>query len=144
MRFKPRHRRPIGRRPTAIGVAAQDLAKWRRATGKRLAIGKRTAMEPFGHDLDPAPHAEILDAQFAQRNVEVAKHGIEEGLRQPFAIRLATQTVDGDGSMQRQCVEAAIERIGNAAGIEQFWQTRLLGSPEIERGGKLLVGALTA
>lgn len=47
----------FGRRTTAIGVAPQDLRQRCRAPGKRLAVGERPAMQPLGHDLDPAPDA---------------------------------------------------------------------------------------
>lgn len=74
----------------------------------------------------------------------MSEHGIEEGLRQLLAVGLATQTVDGKGRMQRQGIESAIERVGNAAGFEQFGQTRLLRRPSVESSGKFVFGALAA
>ncbi len=144
MCLEPLHRRLVGRRPTAIGVATQDIGKWRYATGERFAIGQRPTMESLSHNLDLASHPEILDPQLAQRDVEMAKHGVEKGLRQPFALWLLTKTFDSNCGMQRQRVKSTIERIGNAAGIEQCWLTRLFGRPEIERGGKFIVGAFAA
>lgn len=132
----------IGRRRTPIGVAPQDLRQGDRAAGERRAVGKRPPVQPFRHDLDPPSDAEILNADFTQGDVEVAEHDIEEGLGQPIAVRLTTQAVDGKGGMQRQGIEAAVERVGNAAGVEQPRSTRLLRHLQIERSGKLVFGTL--
>jgi len=143
MCFEPSHG-GLRRRPTAIGVAPQDLGQRCRAARQGVAVSKRPSVQPFRHDLDPASDTQILDAQFAQRDIEVAEHGIEEGLRQPFAVGLSAQTVYGKGGMQGQRIEAAIESVGNAAGIEQFRQTRVFGSLGIKGSGKLVFGTLTA
>src|SRR5678816_2300689 len=46
--------------------------------------------------------------------------------------------------MQRQCVEAAIERVGNAACLIQLRCTRLLGRAGIEGGGEGVLRLLAA
>ncbi len=132
----------FGRRPTAIGIAPQDLVQARRATAQRFAIGKRPPVQPLRHDLDPPSHAEVLNADFTQRQIEVLKHDVEESLGQPIAVGLTPQTVYGEGSMQCQGVETAIERVGNAAGVEQPRPTRLLRYAHVEGSGKLVFGTL--
>ena len=101
-------------------------------------------MQPLGHDLDSPSYAQVLDAEFTQGDVEVAKHGIEEGLRQPLAVRLASQAIYGKCGVQGQRIEPAIKRVGNAAGVEQFREARVLRSPLIESSTKLVLGTLTA
>src|SRR5712664_837757 len=49
--FELRHRLALGWRPTAIGVAAQDLAERGWPAGQGFAVGQRPAMQPLGHDL---------------------------------------------------------------------------------------------
>ena len=79
------------------------------------------------------PDAQILDADLAQGEVEMAEHGVEERLRQRLAVGLAPQPIDHQRRMQGERIEAAIERVGNAAGLEQFGRTRPLGRAGIER-----------
>lgn len=62
----------------------------------------------------------------------MAKHGVEESLRQPVTIGLAPQPLDGEGSMQRQRVKASVEGIGNAAAVVQMRLARLLRNSAIE------------
>ena len=144
MDFEPAHHGVINRRPTAIGVAPQDLGQRCRGAGQGFTVGEGPAVQPLSHDLDPPPHAQVLDAEFTQGDIEVAKHGIEEGLRKPLAVRLATQSVDGERCVQSQRIEAAVECVGNAAGIEQFRQARVLRGPRIERSSKFVFGTLAA
>lgn len=132
----------FGRRPTAIGVASQYLVQARRTTGQCLAIGKRPPVQPLRHDLDPPSHAEVLDANFTQGEVEVLEHDIEEGLGQPIPVGLAPQTIYGEGGMQCQGIETTVERVGNAAGVEQPRPTRLLRYAQIEGCGKLVFSTL--
>ncbi len=77
-------------------------------------------MQALRHDLDATPDPQVLDADLAQGEVEVAEHGVEKGLGQRLAIRFAAQAIDRQGGMQGQRVEAAVERVGNAAGLEQL------------------------
>ena len=86
------------------------------------------------------PDAQVLDADFAQGEVEMAEHGVEEGLRQHLAVRLAPQPIDHQRGMQGQRIEAAVERVGNAAGFEQLGRARPLGRAGIKRGGKRIIG----
>ncbi len=85
-------------------------------------------MEALGHDLDAPADAQILDADFAQGEVEVAEHGVEERLRQFLAVGLAPQPIDHQRGMQGERIETAVERVGNAAGLEQFRRPRLLAA----------------
>lgn len=142
--FKAAHHGVIGRRPTAIGIAPQDFRQRGRAAGQRFTVGERPAVQPLGHDLDPTSHAQVLDAEFTQGDIEVAKHGIEESLRQPLTVRLTTQPVDGERCVQGQRIEPAVERVGNAAGTEQFGQARMLSGPRIESSSKFVFGTLAA
>src|SRR4029450_8858785 len=130
-------------RPTAVGVAAQGVAERRRAAGQGLPISQGPAMQPLSHDLDAPAHAQVLHADSPQGEVQVAEHGIEEGLRKALPVRAAPQAVDHQGSVERQSIEAAVERVGNAAGLEQHGLTRLLGRARIEGCGKRLMGFLS-
>src|SRR5215475_3729242 len=80
--FEPGHHCIVDRRPTAIGIAAQDLGQRRRAAGQRGAVGQRPALQALCHDLDAAPDAKILHADLAQGEVEMVEHGVEKLLRQ--------------------------------------------------------------
>lgn len=93
-------------------------------------------MQPLGHDLDAPPDAQILDADLAQGEIEVAEHGVEKCLRQGFAIGFPAQAIDRERGMQGKRIEAAVEGIGNAARLEQLRRTGPLGRPGIEGGGK--------
>ena len=122
----------IGGRRTAIGIAAQDLRERERPAGQRLAIGHRPTVQPFRHDLDPPAHAQILDADLAQGEVEMTKHGIEERLRQAVPVGLPPQAVDGEGGMKRQSIEPTVQRVGNAAAFVQIRLARLFGNARVE------------
>lgn len=143
MGFEPCHRLVV-RRPTAVSIATQDLGERGRTTGQSLAIGQRAAVQALGHDFDAPADAQVLNADFAQGEVEVAKHGIEEGLRQSFSVGLAPQPIDHQGSVQGQRIEAPVERIGNGAGLEQLGGARITGCLCIKRGGKGFIGLATA
>jgi len=82
--------------------------------------------------------AQILDADLAQGEIEVTEHDVEEGLRQGRAIRLAMQAIDHQRGMQGECVEPAIERIGNAAPLEQLGRARPRGGALVEPGGEVV------
>ena len=101
-------------------------------------------MQSFCHDLDPSTDSEILDADFTQGKVKVSKHDVEERLGQTIAIRLAPKPIDGQGSVQRQGIEAAVERVWNSAGVEQPRRTGLLRYAHVECSGKLVFGAFAA
>ena len=74
----------------------------------------------------------------------MAEHGVEVGLRQCFAIRLALQPVDHQRRVQGERIESAVQRVGNAAGLEQLGRARPLGGAHIEGGGKFLSGRAAA
>jgi len=94
MGFELRHCQSVSRRPTAIGVAAQDLGQCRPIARQGRAIGQSPPVQSFGHDLDTPAHAQVLDTDFAQGEIEVTEHGVEEALRQLLAVRLAPQPID--------------------------------------------------
>ena len=142
MGFEPHHRLRIGRRPTAIGVAAQDLGECRLIASQGPAIGQSPAMQSFGHDLDAPAHPQILNTDFAQGEIEMTEHGVEEALRQLRAVRLALQPIDHQRRMQGERIETAVERVGNGAGLEQVGRPRVAGGAGIKRGGKRLLGLL--
>jgi hypothetical protein len=54
--------------------------------------------------------------------------------------KLAAQAIDHQRCMKRQGIEAAIERVGNAAGLEQLGRSRQFGRARVKRGGKGLIG----
>lgn len=126
----------VDRRPTAIGVAAQGLKQLFGVAGNRLAIGQRPSVQPFGHDLDAPTDAQILDADLAQGEIEVAEHGVEECLRQGVAIGFPAQAVDRERGMKGKRIEASVKGVGNAAGLEQLRRTGPLRRPGIEGGSK--------
>ena len=110
MGLKPCHHFIVDWRPTAIGVSAQDLGGRRWAVSQGRAIGERPTVQPLGHDLDPAPHTQILHAQFPQGEIEMTEHRtVEEFLRQHFAVGLAAEAVDHEHCMQGQRIEAPVE-----------------------------------
>ena len=140
MGFEPNDNFGILRRPTAIGVAAQDLGKGRGSIVQSLTVGQRPSMKPFCHDLDTPAYAQILNADLAQSEIEMSKHGVEEGLGQDIAIGLAAQPVDHQRGMERQRVEATVQSVGYAAGFEELRRARLLGHLAINGHGKLVLG----
>ena len=101
-------------------------ADWESYTGAPSGIppilpakGADQAIEHIAHLLDLVGHAQIGDAQLAQRAVHVAEEQVDEGLAELARRRLALEATEQQREVQRNHVEAAGDRVRNApVGVE--------------------------
>jgi hypothetical protein len=94
-------------------LAAIDIAQDRRGQFVCVlcvAIGLETSVKRIGHLLDPVPDADVAHAQLAQALVELDEQRIDDALRQ---VPLAVQALQHQPGMERQKIEASVQRIGH-------------------------------
>lgn len=105
----------LGRSDTSIHVSEQRILQSRRCRIERGVIGRSPSVQPLAQPPHEFADAEIADAQFPDRPVQIGGHEIDQRLRElrPLSFRLG-KTTNHEHDMQDDQLIPSFDRVGHA------------------------------